>query len=200
MRGRRLEVGHGQEGIRGRLEPDQVDSLRRGPGLVELDHAQTPASQLREGHARAEVAAFGERDRVPGRKEGEHQGGGCSRTGGEEQRVAAVQLAEPAFGLRAGRVPVALVVELARLTVAVRPDRGAVDAHGTTLQAALPPLCHAFAGCTDDRGMITHKIVLALLAVAGVGASPQPGTWQRLPAAPISPEFNARTSIWTGKQ
>jgi hypothetical protein len=48
--------------------------------------------------------------------------------------------------------------------------------------------------------MITHKVVLALVALAGVGASPQPGTWQRLPAAPISPEFNARTSIWTGKQ
>jgi hypothetical protein len=64
----------------------------------------------------------------------------------------------------------------------------------------LPRLCQAFAACTDDRGMITHKIVLALVAVAGVGASPQPGTWQRLPAAPISPEFNARTSIWTGTQ
>jgi hypothetical protein len=48
--------------------------------------------------------------------------------------------------------------------------------------------------------MITHKLVLALLAVTGVGASPQPGQWQRLPAAPISPEFNARTSVWTGKQ
>jgi hypothetical protein len=48
--------------------------------------------------------------------------------------------------------------------------------------------------------MITHKLVLTLVALAGVGASPQPGTWQRLPAAPISPEFNARTSVWTGKQ
>ena len=48
--------------------------------------------------------------------------------------------------------------------------------------------------------MITHKLVLGLLAVAGIGAAPQPGTWQRLPAAPISPDFDARTSVWTGKQ
>jgi hypothetical protein len=52
----------------------------------------------------------------------------------------------------------------------------------------------------DDLRMITHKLLLVLVAFAGVGASPQPGTWQRLPAAPISPEFNARTSVWTGKQ
>ena len=48
--------------------------------------------------------------------------------------------------------------------------------------------------------MITHKLVLALVAVTGLAASPQPGTWKRLPAAPISPEFNARTSVWTGKE
>jgi len=48
--------------------------------------------------------------------------------------------------------------------------------------------------------MFTHKLALTLLALTGVGASAQPGTWQRLPAAPISPEFNARTSVWTGKQ
>ena len=51
----------------------------------------------------------------------------------------------------------------------------------------------------DALRMITHKIVLGLVALAGVGATPQPGTWQRLPAAPITPEFNARTSAWTGK-
>jgi hypothetical protein len=48
--------------------------------------------------------------------------------------------------------------------------------------------------------MITHKLVLALVAVTGLAASPQAGTWKRLPAAPISPEFNARTSVWTGKE
>jgi hypothetical protein len=48
--------------------------------------------------------------------------------------------------------------------------------------------------------MITHKLALVLVAAGGVAASPQPGTWSRLPAAPISPEFNARTSVWTGKQ
>jgi hypothetical protein len=40
-----------------------------------------------------------------------------------------------------------------------------------------------------------------LLVPAGAQAGTQPaGTWQRLPAAPISPEFNARTSVWTGKE
>jgi hypothetical protein len=56
------------------------------------------------------------------------------------------------------------------------------------------------AAVAEDPGMLTHKLVLGLVALAGVGATPQPGTWQRLPAAPISPEFDARTSVWTGKQ
>ena len=39
--------------------------------------------------------------------------------------------------------------------------------------------------------MITLKLALAAVAATG---------WQPLPAAPISPDFNARTSVWTGKQ
>jgi hypothetical protein len=39
--------------------------------------------------------------------------------------------------------------------------------------------------------MITIKLALALVAATG---------WQSLPAAPISPDWNARTSVWTGKQ
>src|SRR5262249_13187495 len=39
--------------------------------------------------------------------------------------------------------------------------------------------------------MITFKLALALVAAAG---------WQPLPAAPITPDFDARTSVWTGKQ
>ena len=40
-----------------------------------------------------------------------------------------------------------------------------------------------------------------LLVPAGAQAGSQAaGTWKRLPAAPISPEFNARTSVWTGKE
>jgi hypothetical protein len=48
--------------------------------------------------------------------------------------------------------------------------------------------------------MITHKLVLALVALTLPASSADAGTWKRLPAAPISPDFNARTSVWTGKE
>jgi len=41
--------------------------------------------------------------------------------------------------------------------------------------------------------------VLALPAVA-LGGSAAGGSWKRLPAAPIAPDFDARTSVWTGKE
>ena len=43
MSGGRLEVGHCQERIRRRLEPDEVGAGRRRAGLVELDEPQAPA-------------------------------------------------------------------------------------------------------------------------------------------------------------
>jgi hypothetical protein len=39
--------------------------------------------------------------------------------------------------------------------------------------------------------MITFKLALALVAAVG---------WHSLPPAPITPDFDARTSVWTGKQ
>ena len=39
--------------------------------------------------------------------------------------------------------------------------------------------------------MITLKLALAVVAAAG---------WQSLPPAPITPDYNWRTSVWTGKQ
>jgi N-acetylneuraminic acid mutarotase len=42
-------------------------------------------------------------------------------------------------------------------------------------------------------------ILVPSTALAGAGTQAA-GTWRRLPAAPITPEFNARTSVWTGKE
>src|SRR5207302_1885034 len=95
--------------------------------LVELDAAQPPAPELREGRCRPEVGPLRECDRVPGGEEGEHERCGRPGAGREQEGVSAVELPEPALGLDAGGMAVALVVELAWLALAVRPDRGAVE-------------------------------------------------------------------------
>src|SRR5207247_5367124 len=64
MRRRGLEVGHREEGIRRGLEPDEVDTMRRRAGLVELDDPESPALELAKDDARSEVRTFGQRDRV----------------------------------------------------------------------------------------------------------------------------------------
>jgi hypothetical protein len=50
-----------------------------------------------------------------------------------------------------------------------------------------------------NRYLALTFAVLAL-PTAAFGGSSDGGSWKRLPAAPISPEFNARTSVWTGKE
>ena len=67
-----LEVGHRQERVRGRLEPDELDAVRRRARLVELDVLQAPPLEDAEHRGRAEVTALGDRDRVPGPEQGEH--------------------------------------------------------------------------------------------------------------------------------
>src|SRR5207302_10086846 len=42
-------------------------------------------------------------------------------------------------------------------------------------------------------------VTLLLLAPAALTAS-APSTWRRLPAAPITPDFGASTSVWTGTE
>ena len=42
-------------------------------------------------------------------------------------------------------------------------------------------------------------VTLLLLAPAALAAS-APSTWRRLPAAPITPDFGASTSVWTGTE
>jgi hypothetical protein len=40
----------------------------------------------------------------------------------------------------------------------------------------------------------------AALTASGATASQLAGTWRRLPAAPIAPDFDSRTSVWTGTE
>ena len=141
MRSGGLEVGHRQERIRRSLEPDEVDIVGRGAGLVELDVTQAPTFELFEQHAGPEVRALCERDRVARGEEGEDERSRSAAARCEQQSVPAVELAELPLRLDTGGVAVALVDELAGLTVLVRPDGGAVD-HEVTLAVAF---CRRFA-------------------------------------------------------
>src|SRR5207247_9813266 len=73
------------------------------------------------------------------RRECRRRGRTCAR--GDEDPLAAVGLAAFPLGLRSCRMAVALVDEVARLAVPIRPDRRAVE-HPATLAA---PLCRRFA-------------------------------------------------------
>jgi hypothetical protein len=67
----------------------------------------------------------------------------------------------------------------------------------------LPPLYRRLAAVTDAGGMnryLALAFVALLLPASALGGSASGGTWKRLPGAPISPEWGARTSVWTGKQ
>ena len=130
VRDRRIEVRHRQERVRRCLQPDEVDSRRRWRGLVELDNGEPPALQEAEEPAGAEVGALGEPDRRAGLELGEHERRHRRRAGGKEEGLAALEIAERPLRLDTGGVPVALVVEVAGLAVAVPPDRRAVDRHG----------------------------------------------------------------------
>jgi hypothetical protein len=57
----------------------------------------------------------------------EHECGDGGRTGGEEERFAALELSERFLRCDAGGVRVPLVVEVAGIAVAIRPDRRAVE-------------------------------------------------------------------------
>ena len=128
VRGGRLEIRHRQERIRRRLDPDELHAVRRRSGLVELDVAEPPALQRLEGHARAEVAARRERDRVARLQRREHERRRRARAGREQQRRAAVELAQPRLRLRHRRAAVAGVEELPRLAaLVVGPDRRPVE-------------------------------------------------------------------------
>src|SRR5205807_681434 len=107
--------------------PDQVGGFRGRSGLIELLGVQPPAPQLLEADAGTEVSALREGDPGAGRKEREYQRSCRPGARREQEGVPAVELAETPLGLDARRMGVPLVVEGARLTFAVRPDRGAVE-------------------------------------------------------------------------
>ena len=69
VRRRRLEVGHRQQRIRRRLDPDEVGARGRWPGLVEQDVLEAPALELREENAGSVVGVLRERDRRAGREQ-----------------------------------------------------------------------------------------------------------------------------------
>ena len=131
----RLPVRHAEHGVRGGLDPDDVGIRRRLARLVELDEPDPPGLQPPEEHRRAEVGSLRERDRRPRAREGEHDRRRGAGPGRVEQRVAALERAQPRLRGGAGRVSVARVVEAARLAaLVVRPDRRAVDGvHATNL-------------------------------------------------------------------
>ena len=101
-RGRGLEVRHRLERVRRSLEPDELHAFRRRAGLVELDVLEAPLAECLERDAGAEVAALGERDRVPRLQERQDQCGCRAGAGREEQGLAAVELPEPRLRLRDG--------------------------------------------------------------------------------------------------
>jgi hypothetical protein len=124
---RGLEIGHGQERIGRRLEPDEVDAVGRRTRLVELDEPNAPGLERAEEHSGPVVGTLGQRDGLPRLEQAEDERGGRPGAGGIHERLAALELRERALGRDRVRMAVALVVERARLAVAVRPDRRAVE-------------------------------------------------------------------------
>jgi hypothetical protein len=128
-RGRRdggVEVGM----VRNGFEGASARSGLRPPAAARSGRTRStarPSGRGRRTARRPVVGALGQRDRLVRLEQREHDRGRGSGPGGEEQRLAALELAERALGRDAVRVRVALVVVLARLAVAVRPDRRAVE-------------------------------------------------------------------------
>ena len=106
-----LEVGHRQQRVRRRLDPDEVGAGRRRPGLVVLDVPSPQRSSSREEHAGAEVGALRERDRRAGPRAARARPPSRRPCRTRKQRVAALELAERALRRDAGRVRVPRVVE-----------------------------------------------------------------------------------------
>src|SRR5918992_2413260 len=106
-----------------RAEPDEVSLRRRRPRLVELDDADSPALEHAQQDRRPVVGLIWDGDGPAGLEEREDEGRDRAGAGREEERGAALELAEGTFGLDPDRMGVALVVELARLAVLERPDR-----------------------------------------------------------------------------
>ena len=139
----RLEVGHRQERVRRRLQPDQVGAVGRRAGLVELDVLEPPAAELVHDHAGAEVARP-RRARPSGPARAARAAAPSRRPSPEANRSACPSGApssarELPLGLDSGRVRVARVDELARLAVDVRPDASPVDAHRGEVTGGLGP-------------------------------------------------------------
>jgi hypothetical protein len=53
---------------------------------------------------------------------------------------------------------------------------------------------------TRRKLRLAFAFLVMLVPATAPAAVGQAGTWHLLPRAPITPEFNARTSVWTGKE
>ena len=127
MRGRRVEVGKREEGVRRRLEPDEIRAGRRRARLVELDDRQPPAFELLEEEPDAVVRPLRDRDGLAGLEQAERRRRRGRHARCEEERVPALELAERLLRGDAGRMRVPHVGEFPLGAVRMRPDGRAID-------------------------------------------------------------------------
>ena len=90
----RVEVGHREQRVRGRLDEDQVDAVRRRLRLVELDDVHAPRPEMVEEHAMPVVRARRERDGRSRPEQCQDDGRHRAHPRRVEEGVTAVECAE----------------------------------------------------------------------------------------------------------
>src|SRR6185312_16297762 len=176
MPGGRLEIRHGQERVRRRFEPDEVDVVGRWTGLVELDRFEPPAAEfLPHHHTGAEVATFGQGNRLPGLEEREQQRESGRGARGEEERLSVrstFECSQLPLCLDSGRVRVTGVEELPRLAVEVRPDAAPVHAHVARVPAGSGRRSSSFPMCASSGKALIDASAIPIVATPPAATAP----------------------------